>query len=118
MLRDAPSNEILITDYVLPKYLYILNGLLNWPSQLIHQYFIRQLVYLPIFYAYKIFPRTVTFVRTMCLISSNENMYVTWHEICMHVLKWCCMHEYQVRPVMQYLHTYLHTYIVMTQMTT
>ena len=46
MLRYAPSNEILITDYTrLQTYLYFSNR----PNQLIRQYFIRQLVQVSLF---------------------------------------------------------------------
>ena len=60
--RNVQTLKLLLTCFVmrlqmkflllitwLQKYLYILNGLLNWPSQLIHQYFIRQLVQVSLF---------------------------------------------------------------------
>ena len=46
VLRYAPSNEILITDYTrLQTYLYFSNR----PNQLIRQYFTRQLVQVSLF---------------------------------------------------------------------
>ena len=67
MLHYASSNEILIIDYAPPKVFIILKDFLNWPNQLIRQYFTCQLVQVSLFaniLPLQNFPRTVVVLST------------------------------------------------------
>ena len=82
------QTKFLLLIMRLQNYLYILHGLLNRPSQLIHQYFI--LVYSPIFYPSKIFPRTLC--KAVTELTSHSTHRMTFSILKLNQLVTCSMY--------------------------